>query len=358
MKTILTKRAREILAETPMNTNININPGKKTNNSNKKVFVDKKTGDDILSCTHCDYDGKEGFIIINNDAAKEYRWLKCPECNGNLSAYQNIYCTKEEFESGSKGKNYSNPNYSATDNNKQGVINNFIEPGKQRADKEIMRSQNNTKSLFSQKISEAYNSLNKNDNKEEFEYSPPKKETNPETLEYKPANNFENASRYNPINKIKDTDLHGADNPKDGELWGGGWDRRYRDRDYEKHLDWTINKVNHYYPGWLDDYIKKIGGEVCSTPPDSHIMNLEEGQVRKEPVYPEFVTEKLLQDRHEYNKDYNYTKAHTVIMTKQAKKILDNIMDNNTIFYNGKNYIVVTKTAQKIIKDYLKKDDK
>lgn len=352
MTIILTEKARLVMAETPMNTNVNINPGKKTSNQNQKIIVNKSNGE-ILKCIHCEYDGRNGFLVVNNDAAKTYRLLNCPNCKNNMTADQNIYCTKEEYESGSKGKNYSNPNYSPTDNTKQGSINNIPNSGHQRADKEIMRSQNDKKIIMTKKAREIKAFYDSDYNQKPFNFKKTDKETSPETLEYQPAKDFENASRYNPINKIKDTNLYGRDDPEDGEIWGGCWDRRYRDRDYEKHIDWTINKVDHYYPGWLEDYIKKIGGKVYSTPIDSHVMNLQEGQIRKEPVYPEIVTEKLLQDRHKYNEDYKYTKANNVIITKTAEKIID----EGTVFYNGKKYICVTQNAQKTIKETLKENN-
>jgi len=70
------------------------------------------------------------------------------------------------------------------------------------------------------------------------------------------------------------------------------------------HKEWVEDHVDKYYDGWLDDHIENSGGSIPgsnSKESDEHettIMNLDEGQRRKEPKGLSFVTEKFLEQRH------------------------------------------------------------
>lgn len=69
--------------------------------------------------------------------------------------------------------------------------------------------------------------------------------------------------------------------------------------------DWLKREVIHQYPGFVEDYIVSRGGEVSKNQqPFDHKMNLEEGQRRQMPVYPDHkLIEKRLENNHEYKKE-------------------------------------------------------
>lgn len=95
--------------------------------------------------------------------------------------------------------------------------------------------------------------------------------------------------------------------------------------------DWLKREVDAYYPGWLEDHIKKMGGEVPkNVTPFQHKMNLDPGQRRQMPQYPDMKTiEKRLENNHVYNDQRNIALAKlNEWQTKVAE--IENSLKNGT----------------------------
>lgn len=93
---------------------------------------------------------------------------------------------------------------------------------------------------------------------------------------------------------------------------------------YCGYKDWLKREVIHQYPGFVEDYIVSRGGEVTKNQqPFDHKMNLDEGQRRQMPVYPDHkLIEKRLENNHEYKKDIKLSsnKANKIINSNLKKK--------------------------------------
>lgn len=73
---------------------------------------------------------------------------------------------------------------------------------------------------------------------------------------------------------------------------------------YCGYKDWLKREVTGTYPGWVEDYIEQQGGEVSKNfKPFQHKMNLDNGQRRQMPVYPDH---KLPEKRMEVEKLHQY----------------------------------------------------
>lgn len=85
---------------------------------------------------------------------------------------------------------------------------------------------------------------------------------------------------------------------------------------------WMMREMDRYYPGWVEDHIRKAGGEVVGSDTEhgNRKMNLEDGERRHLPRYPEEkLIEKQLEERQHYVPDVK-TSGAKKLATKNAKK--------------------------------------
>ncbi len=82
-----------------------------------------------------------------------------------------------------------------------------------------------------------------------------------------------------------------------------------------------MREVDSYYPGWLEDHIEKTGGEVSkSQTPFQHKMNIDPGQRRQLPQFPDQkLTEKRMQEKsHQYDHETHFAKIVDPKLKKTA----------------------------------------
>jgi hypothetical protein len=80
--------------------------------------------------------------------------------------------------------------------------------------------------------------------------------------------------------------------------------------------EWMAREMDRFYPGWVEDHIRKAGGEVVGSETEygNRRMNLDEGERRHLPRYPE---EKLIEKQMEVEKRHHYNHS-TKMATKTA----------------------------------------
>ncbi len=82
--------------------------------------------------------------------------------------------------------------------------------------------------------------------------------------------------------------------------------------------DWLKREVTGQYPGWVEDYIQQRGGEVSKNfKPFQHQMNLDDGQRRQMPVYPDH---KLIEKRLEVEKKHTYGDQKSLTFASDSVK--------------------------------------
>jgi hypothetical protein len=76
--------------------------------------------------------------------------------------------------------------------------------------------------------------------------------------------------------------------------------------------EWLKREVDAFYPGWVEDHIRKAGGEVVGSETNfgNRRMNLDEGERRHLPRYPEEkLIEKQLEERHQFVPEFKTASA-------------------------------------------------
>lgn len=91
--------------------------------------------------------------------------------------------------------------------------------------------------------------------------------------------------------------------------------------------DWLKREVDAFYPGWVEDHIKRMGGEVVGSETNygNRRMNLDDGERRHMPRYPE---EKLVELQLEQRHNYVPEKK---VASKQAQCIIDEFPEETII---------------------------
>lgn len=96
--------------------------------------------------------------------------------------------------------------------------------------------------------------------------------------------------------------------------------------------DWLVREVDSYYPGWIEDHIEKMGGEVTKNQvPFQHKMNLDPGQRKQMPQYPD---NKLMEKRMQEEGVHKY--EHRMV---GAVKIVDSNLKKTSIVKEDKKRI-------------------
>lgn len=89
---------------------------------------------------------------------------------------------------------------------------------------------------------------------------------------------------------------------------------------------WMETEMDRYYPGWIEDRIKKAGGDVVGSETNygNRRMNLDEGERRHLPRYPEEkLVEKQLEERHLYSYPNLKFATQNAKINKTAYKDID-----------------------------------
>lgn len=87
--------------------------------------------------------------------------------------------------------------------------------------------------------------------------------------------------------------------------------------------EWLKREVDAFYPGWVEDHIRRAGGEVVGSETNygNRRMNLDENERRHRPRYPEeFATERRLEERHNYVPEFKTASAKMAQNTEDKNK--------------------------------------
>lgn len=118
-----------------------------------------------------------------------------------------------------------------------------------------------------------------------------------------PQTDSEYEEKKREFETYKDYLTHGGAN--DGKVFCG-------------YKDWLKREVTGTYPGWVEDYIEQQGGEVSKNfKPFQHKDNLDSGQRRQMPIYPDH---KLIEKRHEIEGHHVYNDQREIFYASDKAK--------------------------------------
>lgn len=113
--------------------------------------------------------------------------------------------------------------------------------------------------------------------------------------------------------------------------------------------DWLKREVDAFYPGWVEDHIRKMGGEISKgRTPYQGKLNLDPGQRRHLPKYPD---DKLTEKRLQENKNHKYD-TNEISTSKSKKKIISKALLEEKPLTNKERYfkdVVISKSLQTIL---------
>jgi len=113
--------------------------------------------------------------------------------------------------------------------------------------------------------------------------------------------------------------------------------------------DWLKREVDAFYPGWVEDHIRKMGGEISKgRTPYQGKLNLDPGQRRHLPKYPD---DKLTEKRLQENKNHKYD-TNEISTSKSKKKIISKALLEETPLTNKERYfkdVIISRSLQTIL---------